>query len=177
MLIAIAWLVCAQRAETQNVAFNEAEVKAVFLFNFAQFVEWPTDAFPDDQSAFVIGVLGIDPFGPALDEAVRGEVVGGRFLIVERFRRVEDVTACHILFVGQVDSKQYAHTFAALRGRPILTVGDTEAFAAGGGIIGFVTARNRIRLTVNVNAAKAANLTISSKLLRAAEITGASSPR
>jgi hypothetical protein len=37
-------------------------------------------------------------------------------------------------------------------------------------MIRFVTDRNRIRLRINLEAAKAANLTLSSKLLRPAQI-------
>jgi hypothetical protein len=58
----------------------------------------------------------------------------------------------------------------SLKGRPILTVGDTDRFAGRGGMIRFVTDRNRIRLRINLEAATAANLKISSKLLRPAEI-------
>jgi hypothetical protein len=176
-VFAIAWHLWPQQIEAQNRRFSESEVKAVFLFNFAQFVAWPEGAFLDRQSAFVICILGDDPFGRVLDDVVKGEVVSGRALIVERFRRVEDIRTCHILFVSQFDAEQYAHIFATLVQRPILTVGDTEGFAARGGAIRFVSAQNRIRLRVNLDAAKAANLTISSNLLRSAEVVGAERPR
>jgi hypothetical protein len=176
VLAAAVWPLCSPRAETPPVGVKEPEVKAVFLFNFAQFVAWPVGAFADARSAIVIGILGDDPFGRILDDVVRGEIVTGRALVVERFRRVEDIRACHILFVGQFDAEQYAHIFAALQGRPILTVGETEGFAVRGGAIRFVTAQNRIRLRINLEAARAANLTISSNLLRSAEIAGAGGP-
>jgi hypothetical protein len=170
--ILIAWLAAARTVETQRVTFAEPEVKAVFLFNFAHFVQWPDSAFPDPRSAFVIGILGDDPFGRILDEVVKGEVVQGRRFVVERFRRPEDIVTCHILFVGQFTPEVYTHIFATLEGRPILTVGDGESFAAHGGVIRFLTDRNRIRLRVNVDAAKAARLTISSNVLRSADIVG-----
>ena len=176
-LMAIAWFSCAQRVNAQSASFKEPEVKAVFLFNFAQFVEWPDSAFPARGSAFVIGILGDDPFGRVLDDVVRGEVVNGRALVVERFRRVEAIGPCHILFIGQFNAEQYSHIFATLERRPILTVGDTDGFAALGGAIRFVTAQNRIRLRVNMAAANAASLTISSNLLRSAEIVGTGRPR
>jgi hypothetical protein len=177
VVITLAWHVWTPRIAAQNGRFSEPEVKAVFLFNFAQFVSWPDGAFPDRQAALVIGILGDDPFGRVLDDVVKGEVVGGRALIVERFRRVEDIGICHILFVGEFNPEQYTHIFATLIRRPILTVGDTEGFAARGGAVRFITAQNRIRLRINVDAAKAANLTISSNLLRSAEVVGAERPR
>jgi hypothetical protein len=177
VLIGVVWIASAQRAESQTFSFKAPEVQAVFLFNIAQFAEWPASAFPDRHSAFVIGILGDDPFGRVLDDVVEGEVVGGRTLVVERFRRVEDIGACQILFVGLFGAAEYAHIFASLERRPILTVGDSEGFATRGGAIGFVTAQNKIRLRVNLNAVVAANVKISSNLLRSAEIVAGERPR
>jgi len=73
---------------------GEYQLKAVFMFNFAQFVEWPPQAFPD--APLVIGVLGQDPFGAYLDETVRAETVNNRPLVVQRYGRVEDINTCHV---------------------------------------------------------------------------------
>ena len=149
---------------------SDREVKAVFLFNFAQFVEWPQAAFENPQSPIVIGVLGEDPFSRTLDDVVKGETVRNRQLIVTRYRRVEDIMTCHILFVSASETQRYEPILASLRGRPTLTVGETEGFATRGGMVRFVSERNRVGLHVNVGAAKAAGLTISSNLLRPAKI-------
>lgn len=151
---------------------TEYDVKAAFLFNFSQFVDWPEVAFAEPRSPLVIGVLGTDPFGSALDEIVRGEIVKGRPLEVRRFRSVNELDTCHILFIDRSEQQRFAGILASLHGRSILTVGDFEGFAASGGVIHFVTAGNKIRLRVNLDAARAASLTISSKLLRPATIVG-----
>ena len=75
----------------QATELRDYEVKAVFLFNFAQFVDWPQSAFPEAQSPLVIGILGRDPFGAFLDDTVRGETVEGRPLVVRRYSRVEEI--------------------------------------------------------------------------------------
>jgi hypothetical protein len=157
-------------------ASQEYRIKAVFLFNFAQFVDWPPEAFATPQSPFVIGVLGDDPFDGVLEEAIRGESTHARPLSVQRFRRVSEIESCHILFISRSESSRLPEILAALKGRSILTVGEAENFARGGGMIRFVTDNNRIRLRVNVDAARAANLRISSKLLRPAEIIGTANP-
>lgn len=169
--LAIVWLILAATGTAQRAAFDEREVKAVFLFNFAQFVEWPDNAFDSPNSAVVIGVLGDDPLGALLDEVVKGEVVKGRPLTVVRFRRVEDVKLCHVLFISRSESRSYEQITKALRTQPTLTVGETAGFTRFG-MIRFMTEENRVRLEVNVEAAKAAGLTISSNLLRAARIVG-----
>ena len=151
---------------------SEYQVKAVFLFNFAQFVEWPARAFTDTQAPFVIGVLGKDPFGPQLDAVVRGETVNNRPLLIERYRNIAEVRSCNILFIGRTETGELPHILEALKGRSILTVTDAEEGAPGGVMIRLVTRSNHIRLRIDVGAAKAGNLVISSKLLRPAEIVG-----
>jgi hypothetical protein len=151
---------------------HEREVQAVFLFNFVHFVEWPAAAFDGPQSPMAICVVGQDPFGPLLDQVVKGETVGGRQLIVERIPRVDDGKRCHVLFISASESANQERILAALGGQPTLTVGETPTFAARGGMIHFLTERNRVRLEVNVTAARTAGLTISSNLLRSARIVG-----
>jgi hypothetical protein len=156
----------------QSQASPEYQLKAVFLFNFAQFVEWPASAFAGPDAPVVIGILGEDPFGSYLDETVRGEKVNDRPLVVRRFRSVEEITTCHILFISGRDKERFRDILDHLRGRSILTVSDGEGFATMGGMVRFVTDKNRIRFRINLEAAKAADLTLSSKLLRAAQIVG-----
>lgn len=154
----------------QSVPSREYQVKAVFLFNFTQFVDWPPAAFSEDTTALVIGVLGDDPFGSYLDDIVRGEQVNNRRLTIRRYSHAEDVHACQVLFISRSEQKNMEQALAALKGTDVLTVSDADAFAARGGMIQLATEHGKIRLKINVNAARASSLTISSKLLRSAEI-------
>ncbi len=170
-LVLSAWLLSGGLGlSAQAAPPREYQLKAVFLFNFAQFVEWPPQAFPDAQAPLVIGVLGMDPFGAYLDETVRGETVNDRPLVVQRYGRVEDINTCHVLFISRSETDRLEQILARLRGRNILTVTDAEGFALRGVMIRLMTVENKIRLRINVEVAQAANLKISSKLLRPAEI-------
>src|SRR5471030_1363502 len=134
---------CGLNAVAQTT--KEYEVKAAFLYNFAQFVEWPPATFPDAQAPLVIAILGDDPFGAYLDEVVRDEKVNNRPLVIQRYQKVEDIKACQILFVSQSDGNRLEGILAGLKDRSILTVGDIEGFARRGGMIRFVTEKNKIR--------------------------------
>jgi len=149
---------------------REYQVKAAFLFNFAQFVDWPASAFAEDNAPLTICVLGDDPFGSYLDELVRGEQVNNRRLTVQRFRAAEDVKGCQVLFVSRSESKHLDKALASGKGMDALTVSDVDGFAERGGIIQLATESGKIRLKINLTSAKASNLVISSKLLRSAEI-------
>jgi hypothetical protein len=170
LVIAVLLLARGVASPAQTPTSREYQLKAVFLFNFAQFVEWPRAAFPEAKTPLVIGVLGEDPFGAFLDDTVRGEKVNNRPLAVHRFRRVDEIKTCHVLFISRSERERLGQILPSLKGRNILTVGDAEDFAGRGGMIRFVTEKNKIRLKINVDAAKTADLTISSKLLRPAEI-------
>lgn len=148
----------------------EYQLKAVFLFNFAQFVEWPARSFHGADAPLIIGVSGTDPFGAYLDNLVTGEKVGTHPLVVRRYRRDEDPADCHILFVAASETTVLGPAIARLNGRSILTVSDIESFTREGGIVRFVTEGGKIRLRINVEAAKAVDLRISSKILRPATV-------
>jgi hypothetical protein len=119
------------------------------LFNFAQFVDWPPTAFPDRQTPLVIGILGQDPFGSYLDETVRGERVNNRPLIVRRYRRVEEIQTCHVLFISRSEADHLDQILASLKYRKILTVADGESPGRSSVMIRFVTQQNKIRLRIN----------------------------
>lgn len=148
----------------------EYQVKAVFLFNFAQFVQWPTRAFSGPHAPLIIGILGEDPFGEYIDRLTAGEKIEEHSIQVRRYRSVDEVKDCHILFISRSESTRMEEILARLKGRSILTVGDTENFNRFGGMIRFVMENGKIRLRVNVLAARDVDLSISSKLLRPATI-------
>ncbi len=149
---------------------REYQVKAVFLFNFAQFVDWPPAVFSEESAPLAICVLGNDPFGPYLDDIVRGEQVNNRRLTVQRFRTAEEIKGCQVLFVSRSENRQLEKSLALAREMDALTVSDADGFASRGGMIQLTMENGKIRLKINVDAAKALSLTISSKLLRSAEI-------
>jgi hypothetical protein len=149
---------------------SEYEVKAAFLYNFAKFVEWPADTYPDPNAPIRLCVLGEDPFGRILDHAVLDKTVNGRRLMILRSRQVQELRDCHILFISASEKKRLPEIFAALQGSNVLSVGDTEQFAELGGAIQFTLQDNRVRLTINLDAAERARLKISSKLLSLARV-------
>ena len=154
----------------QTPVTREYQLKAVFLFNFTQFVEWPASSFATDQSPLVIGILGKDPFGAALPEIVSGEKVNGHPVTVQYYSNMEEIKTCHILFINLAEAKKTERVVGSLKGRNILTVSDEPDFSEQGGMVRFFIRDNKIKFQINLEASKAAGLVLSSKLLRLAEI-------
>lgn len=152
---------------------SEYLIKAGFIYNFAKFVEWPSGAFAEPDSPIVIGVLGTDPFGTILDRIVEDKKIGSRGFVVKRLKwgkDLRDLKECKILFVSSSEKAHIDDFLQMVKGLPILTVGETPGFAERGGMIRFTLEDNRVRFEVNVEAARQAELSISSRLLTLARI-------
>lgn len=155
----------AVRAQTSN----EYQVKAAFLYNFAKFVDWPGNAFANNNAPLVIGVIGDDPFGAALDQAINGKRINGRALGVSRLKWGQDLRSCHILFISSSERKRLPQIIQSLKGSSVLTVGDMDQFYQQGGIINFLLEANKVKFEINSWGADQARLRISSKLLALAK--------
>lgn len=145
----------------------EYAVKATYLYKFADYVDWPAQAFASANSPLNLCIIGDDPFGAALDNAVRGQQVAGRPVVVHRLKNLVRDPICQILFVGGSDP-QRAQYLAAVRGSNVLTVTDSQEAGGAAGIINFVLRDNRVRFDIDLQGAAQNGIGISSKLLKLA---------
>jgi YfiR/HmsC-like len=150
---------------------TEIEVKAAFLYHFAQLVTWP-DTPESGPEPIVIVVLGQDPFGPRLEATIGDETVRGRPFKIERVLTPADLPASpHILFVGSSDVAEVERALGAVARSPVLTVGVVKGFAQRGGMIEFrLTADSRVAFDINLRAVGASGLKMSSQLLKIARV-------
>jgi hypothetical protein len=149
---------------------GEYELKAAFLFNFAKFIDWPEGSFESPQSPFTICVVGPDPFGNILEDAMRGKMIGNRPLAIRRLKDKAGARLCQIEFVSSSESAHLAEILGSLHGANVLVVGDTSGFAASGGTIQFTLEDNRVRFAINIDAVDRSGLKFSSKLLSLAKV-------
>jgi hypothetical protein len=173
LLAAIASSAHAQDAE----ASSEYLIKAGFVYNFANLVQWPSTSFSQSDSPIVIAILGEDRFGSTLDRVLEGKKIDGHPFVIKRLRSVSELVKsvgnpkeCQILYVSSSATPHLGEAIQAVRGLPVLTIGEMPGFAKSGGMINLVLENNRVRFEVNVQAAKDADLNISSRLLALARI-------
>lgn len=166
--LTIIWILLPEHPQVQVT--REYQLKAVFLYNFCQFVDWPADAFKKSDDPLVIGVIGSNPFGTYLEETIRGEKIGTHPVLVHYYKDAEDVSVCHLLFIAINDSQESSTVITSLKGKSILTISDQPGFLKQQGMIRFMSQQNKIRFEINVEATKSAGLALSSKLLRLADI-------
>ena len=161
---------CSLLFMSAQISTREYQIKAAFLFNFTQFVEWPDHCFANPESRAVIGVLGKDPFGNFLEETIVGETIKKHPLVIQHYTNIDEITNCQILFINVSDKNQLRLINEKLKGKNILTVSDVNNFTKVGGMVRLYINDDKINIQINLEAAKAENLVISSKLLKLAEI-------
>jgi hypothetical protein len=149
---------------------EEYQVKGAFLLNFIKFVDWPPQVFKGPVDPIAICILGQNPFGPELDRAVRKTVVGNRTVRVRQVFDGQQASQCQIVFIGATERKRWRGWIEALRGRSVLTAGESEGFLAAGGVINFKLEGDRVRIEISTEAADRAGLHISAKLLNLAQL-------
>ncbi len=146
---------------------GEFQLKAAFLFHLTHFVEWPAASFASPEQPFRICLVGGDPFGPAL-RTLETKHYQQRPIRIEILDAGGDVRLCQIAyFSGPVPTHLQA-VAAGRSGLPILTVGSDERFAADGGVLRFLSERERLRMEINAASARGAQLRISAKLFEVA---------
>jgi hypothetical protein len=146
----------------------EYRVKAAFLYNFAKFVDWPRAVFPSDESPVVFCLVGPDPFGNSLDGTVGGRQAGGRDIVVKREVNPEQLSECHLVFAASDQANAVARILQRGVRSGLLTVGEGADFIESGGVISLVVDEGKVRFDVSTEAAEAADLKVSSQLLKLA---------
>lgn len=157
-------------AANEGERVQEYAAKAAFLVNFAKFIKWPAEAFEKPSSPIVVGVLGEDPFGPALDALLERTEIGGRKLVAKRYRTLKELGLCHLLFVNEELNSQVPAIVAHSVPRSVFVVCDVAGQAARGATAGFYIEKKKIRFEINPDAARRSRLEVSSQLLKLARL-------
>ena len=113
-------------------------------------------------------MLADPPITNAIQRTVKGESVHGRPLVMVAPENTRDAQQCQILYVGRSEQQRVGTLLAAVRDKPVLTVGDSSRFTEQGGMIEFLLQDNRVRFDVNLPRAQQSKLRVSSNLLRVA---------
>ena len=165
-LVLLAWALLWAGAGRMRVS-GEYDVKALFLYNFSKYVTWP--GFENDPE-FHIGVLGDSPIESPLKVIAGERKVMDKPIVVKTWSTVEEMEACHILFLAKDKKRELEPVLTALEGKPILTVGEMKGYAEAGVVLNFFMKENRVKFQLNRNALERSGLSASSQLMKLAEM-------
>jgi hypothetical protein len=159
-LMALSGYAASQVISTQN-PYN---VEVAYLRNFARYVAWPDNTFHDSRAPWQVCVLGPGPFAEVMEETLHGRTERGRSSEVLRVEKLEHLPHCQILYVAYRNAARRRAAISALKNKAVLTVGNSPDFMREGGIIQFFV-DDRVRMSINLDQARAALLTIPTKML------------
>lgn len=159
-------------SQSAEKTLTSAQVKAAFIYNFSLFVEWPSRAFEDENTPIVIGILGDDPFGESLDNALKGKLLNERGYQIKRSKWISDIADSHILYISPSAVQDLKSILNRISGKAVLTIGDYPGLASKGVMVNFYIENEKVRFEINANAVREAQLNVSSKLLRLGKIIG-----
>jgi len=166
-----AWLANPARAvEAAYAASVEHEVKAAFVYRLVPFIHWRDGKFENPDSPIHIGFLGRGPINESLLN-LQGKEVLNRNLKVSRVTNIGQADSYHIIFVNAASKGYLRSALADLRGKGVLTIGDTDGFSKECGMIQFYLDEGKVRLEINLTATQREGLKIHSNVLRLARIS------
>lgn len=142
------------------------KLRAAYIFNFIQFVEWPERAFEDSSDPIIVGVFSGSRLTAALTEIVRGEMINDRPITVRELSRPDQAVGCHVVVMWLAEEAIITRVLTSLKGSPALTIGESDGFAERGGAINFFVTQNKLRFSINPAVIKTNELKVSSRLLR-----------
>jgi hypothetical protein len=142
---------------------QEYVAKVRLLEKITAYVEWPS---APAEAPFVLAVVGRTPFGDELDNYFQGKSVKGRPVQIRYFRGPEDIGDCDLLFVCASEKDRLPQILGKVRGRPVLTLGDTPGFASSGVMINLVREENRLAFEVNITRTREAGLRMAAGFLK-----------
>ena len=165
ILIAGVLLVRAPAAAAEPAPLAEHQIKALYLFNFTKYVEWPATS---NAAPFTIGISAAPEVKNDLLEITRGKRIQGREIVVRTITTGQDVQACQLVFIGATDKSRIAALLERAQDADILTVGAADSFLALGGMVNFIRQENKLRIEIGLDAVQRARLGMSAKLLAVA---------
>ena len=170
----------AQEADNSDLS-REYKIKAAFLYNFIQFVDWPEGKTTGQNDPIILGIIGEDPFGDSF-EPIKNKQTKGRKSFINRFEgieklkksddkgksKIDSLRKCHLLFICSSEKDHLTDIIKLVDEHGVLTVGETSTMLKSGGVINFLVDENKVRFEINLSAAKQEKLKIRSQLLRLA---------
>ena len=175
MIVALAaWSGFALKSRAEVGVLTEYEIKVGLLYQFAVYTQWPKEALPDGGSEFVLGIIGKDPFGNALD-FLKGKTIKSRKFIVKHFANAQEINGCHMLFICASENEKgnVPQILKTVEKSCVLTISEVEQFIDQNGMINFVRVLKTphselVRFEINKTAAEQAGLKLHSGFLKAA---------
>lgn len=145
---------------------EERKLEAAFLGRFASYIDWEAKS----KEFFIITLIDENPFGTILDKLYADKRIKGKPVLVRLVRRVEEIGVTDLLFITLNTQKDRLEAIKYAQDHSILSISESRGFATSGGIIQLNFVDQKIRITINHDAATRSGIKIASPLLSVATV-------
>lgn len=168
VLLIVVMATSAQASSRLSGSEAGRKVMVDYIVHFAYHLQWPIEAFSGTNAPFRICVMGENSLREPLAERLKHQRVNGRLVALEIVGEGELIRArsCQIVVLGQMERAKLLKAVGALEFFPVLTVSDTERFAATGGMIEFANRGGNVALQLNKTMLDRAELKMGDSLFR-----------
>jgi hypothetical protein len=147
----------------EKVSYDtNAKMKAVFVYNFTRYIEWPEDY---KQGGFVIGLLGETAITDEINKVAATKKAVNQTIEIKKFSALSDISECHILYVSSNNSGELAAALQKTKGRSTLVITEEEGLAVKGAGISFKVINNRQKFEINKGNIEDRKMNVGSALL------------
>jgi hypothetical protein len=141
-------------------------VKAVYVYKFAQYVDWPKEFKTGD---FIIGVFGDDRLYDEMQGSYSNKMIGNQTIKIKKYTATADIEQCHILFIAEKNSDKIAELVKKYKSKSTLIVSEKDGKLKDGSVINFVMKDNKLKYEVSKTNATKHKLTVGQSLTSIAD--------
>lgn len=177
LLFLSAFHLASSLAAAQTATPSESQVKAIFIYKFCLYIEWPPKTFADPDSPLTIGIVDADQIASELEALSKTRTISGRPLAVHRIDDKSSLDNLQLLFIAQTQENRLERWITRTKSHPLLVVTETPSGLDSGSSINFAVQDDRVRFDVGLAAAQRQGLKLSAQLLQVARaVRGGETP-
>ncbi|WP_083631322.1 YfiR family protein [Labilibacter marinus] len=147
---------------TLSVPGQQSMFKALFMFNFAKYIEWPTSS---NQTEFVIGIYGNDDITPELKKLAAARKINSKSIVVVNVKNPSEAANANIFYIPSSKSGDIEKVTSFFKGKSTLIVTDKNGLCSKGASINYVTQDGKMKFEISKTNITKHNLKVDSKLI------------
>ncbi len=145
-----------------NVKGQDEKFKALFMYNFTKYLEWPASK---QSGNFVIGVFGASPIISELTIIAEKKKVGAQQIVIKKINDPLELSNCHIVYLPENRSSKADEVINTCKGKSVVFISDKPGMCKTHSDINYVKVNGKQNFEINKKRIEAEGVNVNSALL------------
>ncbi len=141
---------------------QNAMFKALFMFNFGKYIEWPGQT---SGNQFIIGVYGNDDIIPELNKLAAARKINNKTIVIKSVNSPSEVKDANIFFVPENKQGKLNEVIAYFNDKPTLIIGESNNACHHGAGINYIMQDGKMKYEICKTNITSHNLNLDHKLV------------